>query len=58
MAKIFSIAKQERDWLDSPVMQSLMERDRKRAERVYNAWLKGQRKQKTKSPRYGTVSKN
>lgn len=55
MAKIFSIAKQERDWKDSPVMQSLMERDRKRADRVYKAWLKGQ---KSKSVRYGTVSKS
>ena len=42
--------------MDSPVMQSLMEKDRRRAEKAYKAWLERQKKSKT--VRYGTVSKS
>lgn len=49
MAKVFRIAG-NRDWRDSPVMQKLMDRDRRRSEKVLARQKKG--------AKYGNDNKN
>lgn len=38
MAKVIQISTEVRRWKDSPVMRRLMDLDRKRAVKVYEAW--------------------